>query len=177
MSKQLNLPDRAVKESKSILSCYDKLVKSDINDKCVDKVIAEKSISQSSKVISGLNYCRDEDKKLYVNGEISSTELYKRRRNAIVVDTMSLEERAKRLKDDSETHLTYSMITGMFKSETNSYLESLADYTNMVETVSDKRYTRDEALTDITIAFDKVITAISSLKEAIIKKSNTIMEE
>lgn len=177
VSKQLNLPDRAVKESKSILSCYDKLVKSDINDKCVDKVIAEKSISQSSKVISGLNYCRDEDKKLYVNGEISSTELYKRRRNAIVVDTMSLEERAKRLKDDSETHLTYSMITGMFKSETNSYLESLADYTNMVETVSDKRYTRDEALTDITIAFDKVITAISSLKEAIIKKSNTIMEE
>lgn len=177
VSKQLNLPDRAVKESKSILSCYDKLVKSDINDKCVDKVIAEKSISQSSKVISGLNYCRDEDKKLYVNGEISSTELYKRRRNAIVVDTMSLEERAKRLKDDSEPYLTYSMITGMFKSETNSYLESLADYTNMVETVSDKRYTRDEALTDITIAFDKVITAISSLKEAIIKKSNTIMEE
>ena len=90
---------------------------------------------------------------------------------------MSLEERAKRLKDDSETHLTYSMITGMSKSETNSYLESLADYTNMVETVSDKRYTRDEALTDITIAFDKVIMAISSLKEAIIKKSNTIMEE
>ena len=47
----------------------------------------------------------------------------------------------------------------------------------MVDDVSDKRYTRDEALTDITIAFDEVITAISSLKEAIIKKSNTIMEE
>ena len=173
----MNLSDRAVRESKSILSCYDKLIKSDINDRCVDKVIAEKSISQSSKVISGLNYCDDRDKKLYIRGEISSTELYNRRHNTTGFDTMSLEERAKRLKDDSESHLTYSMITGMFKSETNSYLESLADYTSMVDDVSDKRYTRDEALTDITIAFDEVITAISSLKEAIIKKSNTIMEE
>ena len=173
----MNLSDRAVRESKSILSCYDKLIKSDINDRCVDKVIAEKSISQSSKVISGLNYCDDRDKKLYIRGEISSTELYNRRHNTTGLDTMSLEERAKRLKDDSKTQLTYAMITGMFKSETNGYLESLADYTSMVDEVSDKRYTRDEALTDITIAFDEVITAISSLKEAIIKKSNTIMEE
>lgn len=173
----MNLPDRAVRESKSILSCYDKLIKSNINDRCVDKVIAEKSISQSSKVISGLNYCDDRDKKLYIRGEISSTELYNRRHNTTGLDTMSLEERAKRLKDDSETQLTYAMITGMFKSETNGYLESLTDYISMVDTVSDKRYTRDEALTDITIAFDEVITAISSLKEAIIKKSNTIMEE
>lgn len=125
-----------------------------------------------------MNYCKDEDKKLYVNGEISSTELYNRRRSVVItVDSSSLEERAKRLKDDSESQLTYAMITGMFKSETNGYLESLSDYVSMVDTVSDKRYTRDEALTDITITFEKVVTAITSLKEAIINKSNTIMEE
>lgn len=125
-----------------------------------------------------MNYCKDEDKELYVNGEISSTELYNRRRSVVItVDSSSLEERAKRLKDDSESQLTYAMITGMFKSETNGYLESLSDYVSMVDTVSDKRYTRDEALTDITITFEKVVIAITSLKEAIINKSNTIMEE
>lgn len=145
---------------------------------CVKKVIAERSISQASKVISGLNYCKDEDKELYVNGEISSTELYNRRRSVVItVDSSSLEERAKCIKNDSESQLTYAMITGMFKTETNGYLESLADYIGMVNTVSDKRYTRDEALTDITITFEKVVTAITSLKEAIINKSNTIMEE
>lgn len=174
----MNLPDRGVRESKSILSCYDKLIQSDINDKCVGKVIAEKSISQASKVISGLNYCKDEDKELYVNGKISSTELYNRRHNVVItIGSVSLEERAKRLKNDSESQTTYAMITGMFKAETNGYLESLADYANMVDDVSDKRYTRDEALTDIAIAFEKVVTAITSLKEAIINKSNTIMEE
>ena len=125
-----------------------------------------------------MNYCKDEDKELYVNGEISSTELYNRRRSVVItVDSSSLEERAKRLKDDSESQLTYAMITSMFKTETNGYLESLSDYVSMVDTVSDKRYTRDEALTDITITFEKVVIAITSLKEAIINKSNTIMEE
>lgn len=178
MSKFLNLPDRGIKDIKTILSCYDKLIKSDINEKCVDKVITEKSISQASKVISALNYCRDGDKELYVIGEISSSELYKRRNNFIVdSDKTSLEERARRMKDDSETDLTYSMITSMFKSETKGYLESLNDYISMVDTVTDKRYTRDEAILDIVIAFEKVTESISSLKEAIIKKSNTIMEE
>ena len=69
------------------------------------------------------------------------------------------------------------MITGMFKTATNGYLKSLADYIGMVDSVSDRRYTRDEALVDITIAFDKVVMAITSLKEAIINKSNTIIEE
>lgn len=125
-----------------------------------------------------MNYCKDEDKELYVNGEISSTELYNRRRSVVItIDSSSLEERAKRLKDDSESQLTYAMITSMFKTETNGYLESLSDYVSMVDTVSDKRYTRDEALTDITITFEKVVIAITSLKEAIINKSNTIMEE
>ena len=178
ISRFLLLPDRAVKDCKTILSCYDKLIKSDLNDKIVDKVISERSISQASKVISSLNYCNNEDKELYINGNISSSELYKRKHNVVVaIDSTSLEERAKRLKDDSETQLTYSMITGMFKSETNGYLESLSDYISMVDTVSDKRYTRDEALTDIIITFEKVVTAITSLKEAIINKSNTIMEE
>lgn len=172
------MPDRAVKDCKTILSCYDRLIKSDINDKIVDKVISERSISQASKVISGLNYYNNEDKELYINGNISSSELYKRRHSVVItIDSTSLEERAKRLKDDSESQLTYAMITGMFKSETNSYLESLSDYISMVDTVSDKRYTRDEALTDIIITFEKVVTAITSLKEAIINKSNTIMEE
>ena len=176
MSRILKLPDRAIKDCKTILSCYDRLIKSDINNECVDKVLAERSISQATKIISALNYCKDDDKIQYTKGMISSCELY-HRRGSIVVNPESLEERAKRLKDDSETQLTYAMITGMFKSETNGYLESLADYVGMVDTVSDKRYTRDEALSDITQAFDKVTKAITSLKEAIINKSNTIMEE
>lgn len=176
MSRILKLPDRAIKDCKTILSCYDRLIKSDINNECVDKVLAEKSISQATKIISALNYCKDDDKIQYINGRISSSELY-HRRGSIVLNPESLEQRAKRLKDDSEAQLTYAMITGMFKSETNGYLESLADYVSMVDTVSDKRYTRDEALSDITQAFDKVTKAITSLKEAIINKSNTIMEE
>ena len=172
------LPDRAVKDCKTILSCYDRLIKSDLNDKIVDKVISERSISQASKVISALNYIKNDDKQMYLNGDISSSELYKRRNSYVVsVDVNSLAERAKRLKDDSESQLTYSMITGMFKSETKGYLESLSDYISMVDTVSDKRYTRDEALTDIIITFEKIVAAITSLKEAIINKSNTIMEE
>ena len=115
---------------------------------------------------------------MYLNGDISSSELYKRRNSYVVsVDVNSLAERAKRLKDDSESQLTYSMITGMFKSETNGYLESLSDYISMVDAVTDKRYTRDEAINDIIITLEKVVTAITSLKEAIINKSNTIMEE
>ena len=115
---------------------------------------------------------------MYLDGHISSSELYKRRNSYVVsVDVNSLAERAKRLKDDSESQLTYSMITGMFKSETNGYLESLSDYISMVDAVTDKRYTRDEAINDIIIAFEKVTKAITSLREAIINKSNTIMEE
>lgn len=178
MSRLLLLPDRAIKDCKTIVSCYDRLVASEINRNCVNKVIAEKSIAQASKVISALNYCKDEDKQLYFNGDISSTELYKRRNATVVItDCTSLEERAKRLKDDTEVPLTFAMITSMFKSQTDNYLEALYDYTGMVETVMDKRYTRDEALNDITIAFDKVVTAITSFKEAIINKSDTIMEE
>lgn len=176
MSRILKLPNRAIKDCKTILSCYDRLIKSDINNECVNKVLAERSISQATKIISALNYCKDDDKIQYTKGIISSCELYHRRGNT-VLNPESLEERAKRLKDDSETQLTYSMITGMFKSETNSYLESVSDYIGMVDTITDKRYTRDEALSDITQAFDKVTKAITSLKEAIINKSNTIMEE
>lgn len=115
---------------------------------------------------------------MYFNGDISSTELYKRRNATIVAtDAISLEERAKRLKDDTEIQLTFAMITSMFKSQTDNYLEALEDYTGMIETVTDKRYTRDEALNDITIIFDEVVKAITSFKEAIINKSDTIMEE
>ena len=178
ISRFLLLPDRAVKDCKTILSCYDRLIKSDLNDKIVDKVISERSISLASKVISALNYIKNDDKQMYLNGDISSSELYKRRNSYVVsVDVNSLAERAKRLKDDSESQLTYAIITSMFKAETNNYLESLADYIGMVDTVTDKRYTRDEAINDIIIAFEKVTKAITSLREAIINKSNTIMEE
>ena len=178
VSRLLLLPDRAIKDCKTILFCCDRLINSEINCNCVNKVIAEKSIAQASKVISALNYCKDEDKQLYFNGDISSTELYKRRNATIVAtDAISLEERAKRLKDDTETQLTFAMITSMFKSQTDNYLEALEDYTGMVETVTDKRYTRDEALNDITIILNEVITSITSFKEAIINKSDTIMEE
>lgn len=178
MSRLLLLPDRAVKDCKTILSCCDRLISSEINCNCVNKVIAEKSIAQASKVISALNYCKDEDKQLYLNGDISSSELYKRRNATVVTtDAISLEERAKRLKDDTETQLTFAMITSMFQAQTHNYLEALNDYTGMVETVTDKRYTRDEALNDITVVFDEVVMTITSFKEAIINKSDTIMEE
>ena len=178
MSRLLLLPDRAVKDCKTILSCCDKLINSEINCSCVNKVIAEKSIAQASKVISALNYCKDEDKQLYLNGDISSSELYKRRNATVVTtDAISLEERAKRLKDDTETQLTFAMITSMFQAQTHNYLEALNDYTGMVENVTDKRYTRDEALNDITVVFDEVVMAITSFKESIINKSDTIMEE
>ena len=40
---------------------------------------------------------------MYLDGHISSSELYKRRNSYVVsVDVNSLAERAKRLKDDSE---------------------------------------------------------------------------
>ena len=64
------LPDRGISDSKTILSCYNKLIKSKVNDECVNKVIAEKSISQASKVISALNYCKDIDKQLIYEGDI-----------------------------------------------------------------------------------------------------------
>lgn len=178
VSRLLNLPDRGVKDSKTILSCYNKLVKSDINEKCVVKVITEKSISQAARIISALNYCDDNDKELYINGNISSSELYKRRNiDFVAINPESLEDRAKRLKDDSETQITYAMITGMFKGETCKYLDTLCAYINMIDDVSDKRYTRDEALAEINLAYEAVTKAITSFKEAIINKSNTIMEE
>ena len=115
---------------------------------------------------------------MYLDGHISSSELYKRRTSYVVsANETVINECVKRLKDDTEVQLNYAMITSMFKSETNNYLESLNDYIRMVDTVTDKRYTRDEAINDIIIAFEKVTKAITSLREAIINKSNTIMEE
>lgn len=86
-------------------------------------------------------------------------------------------DRAKRMKDDSEEQLTFAMIAGMFKSETNGYLESLDDYISMVDKVTDVKYTRDEALIEIISTFNKVVETITSLKEAIIDKSNIIMKD
>lgn len=115
---------------------------------------------------------------MYLDGDISSSELYKRRNSYVVsVNETAINECIKRLKDDTEVQLNYAMITSMFKSETDNYLESLNDYIRMVDTVTDKRYTRDEAINDIIIAFEKVTKSITSLREAIINKSNTIMEE
>ncbi len=180
VSKALGQPDRTAKNCKCVLSCYDKLIKSEINDKCVNKVLAENSTSQAVRVISALNYCGDEDKMLYLNDNITSTGLYKRKGNIVIVgnktaDTML--DRVKRLKDDSEEPLTFAMITGMFKSETNNYLEALSDYIEMVDKVSDKQYTKEEAIADITLTLSKVVDTVTSFKKAIINKSNVIMEE
>lgn len=177
MSKALGLPDRTAKDCKCVLSCYDKLIKGEINDKCVNKVLEENSTSQAVRVISALNYCSDEDKMLYLNDDITSTGLYKRKGNIVIVgnktaDTML--DRAKRMKDDSEEPLTFAMITSMFKSETKNYIESLEDYIGMVDRVSDKQYTKKEAITDITLTLNTVVNTITSLKEAIIEKSNII---
>ena len=177
VSKALGQPDRMAKNCKFLLSCYDKLIKNDINDKCVDKVLSENSASQATKVISALNYCCDDDKLLYINNEITSTGLYNRKGNIAIVgnktaDTML--DRAKRMKDDSEEPLTFAMISSMFKSETKNYIESLEDYIEMVDRVIDKQYTKNEAIADITLMLSTVVTTITSLKEAIIKKSNII---
>lgn len=179
VSRLLDLPNRAAKDCKTVLSCCDKLVKSDINDRCVEKVLAEKSVSQSARVISALNYCNDNDKLSYLNGEISSSALYSRKSNDVPITSQpsdTLVDRAKRMKDDSEEQLTFAMIAGMFRSETNGYLESLDDYISMVDKVTDVKYTRDEALIEIISTFNKVVETITSLKEAIIDKSNIIME-
>lgn len=117
---------------------------------------------------------------LYLNDNITSTGLYKRKGNIVIVgnktaDTML--DRVKRLKDDSEEPLTFAMITGMFKSETNNYLEALFDYIEMVDKVSDKQYTKEEAIADITLTLSKVVDTVTSFKKAIINKSNVIMEE
>ena len=177
MSKALGQPDRTAKNCKCVISCYDKLIKSDINDNCVNKVLAENSTSQAVRVISALNYCCDDDKLLYLNDNITSTGLYKCKGNIIIIgnktaDTML--DRANRMKDDSEESLTFTMITSMFKSETKNYIESLKDYIRMVDKVSDRQYTKNEAITDITLALGTVVDTITSLKEAIIKKSNII---
>lgn len=177
VSKALGQPDRTAKDCKCVLSCYDKLIKSEINDKCVNKVLSENSTSQATKVISALNYCSDEDKTLYLDNEISSTGLYKRKGNIIIVGTKATDtmlDRAKRMKDDSEEPLTFAMITSMFKSETKNYIESLEDYIGMVDRVSDRQYTKNEAVADITLTLDVVIDAITSFKEKIIEKSNII---
>lgn len=177
VSKALGLPDRTAKDCKCVLSCYDKLIKGEINDKCVNKVLEENSTSQAVRVISALNYCCDDDKLLYLNDNITSTGLYKRKGNIVIVgnktaDTML--DRAKRMKDDSEEPLTFAMIASMFKSETKNYLESLEDYIGMVDRVSDKQYTKKEAIADITLTLSTVVNTITSLKEAIIEKSNII---
>lgn len=180
VSKALGQPDRTAKNCKCVLSCYDKLIKSEINDRCVNKVLAENSTSQALRVISALNYCNDEDKMLYLNDNITSTGLYKRKGNIVIVGnkaTDTMLDRAKRMKDDSEEPLTFAMITSMFKTETNNYLESLNDYIGMVDRVPDSQYTKDEAIADITLTLIKVINAVTSFKEAIIDKSNIIMEE
>jgi hypothetical protein len=180
VSKALGQPDRTARDCKCVLSCYDKLIKSEINDKCVNKVLSENSTSQATKVISALNYCSDEDKTLYLDNEISSTGLYKRKGNVVIVGTKATDtmlDRAKRMKDDSEESLTFAMITSMFKSETKNYIESLKDYIEMVDRVSDKQYTKKEAIADITLTLSTVVNTITSLKEAIIEKSNIIMEE
>ncbi len=178
ISRNLNLPNRAVKDSKTILTCYDRLVKNDINKKCVDKVLAEKSISHATKVISSLNYCLDNDKLLYLDGKISASELHNRRKSNIVINgDQSLDKRAKRLKDDSDIPLTFAMIKGMFKNETYAYLESICTYTDMVEQVSDNKYDITETIKEIILARNAIDKAITSLKEAIINKSNITMEE
>lgn len=180
MSKALGQSDWTAKNCKTVLSCYDKLIINDVNEKCVNKLLVEKSVSQASKVMSALNYCSNDDKLLYLNNEITSTMLYKRKGNIVTNDNDSkntLLDRAKRMKDDSEEQLTFKMITSMFKSETNNYLESINDYINMIDKVLDKQYTKEEAIADIVIASNKVIEAITSFKEAIIDKSNVIMEE
>lgn len=77
-------------------------------------------------------------------------------------------DRAKRMKDDSEEPLTFVMITGMFKSETNNYLEALSDYIEMVDKVPDNETGNYMLLNQLTVTEGNIYRKIMSLKEAVI---------
>lgn len=77
-------------------------------------------------------------------------------------------ERVKKLKDDSEEPLTFAMITGMFKSETNNYLEALSDYIEMVDKVPDNEIGNYMLLNQLTVTEGNIYRKIMSLKEAVI---------
>lgn len=63
------------------------------------------------------------------NNQIDKTDVEEKR--------PSLKEAAKRLKDDSETPLTFPIISGILNSETNNYLESVRSYIDDVEKIDD----------------------------------------
>lgn len=133
---------------------------------------SEFSAEQISEVCSILNKTQDRLNqfglaitKQSING---NNEKEKRNKIKYEIKESSLEERAKRLKDDSETQLTYSMITSMLKSETNGYLESLADYVNMADTVSDKETGADELIVQLNYIKYIISQKISSIQKTIV---------
>ena len=77
-------------------------------------------------------------------------------------------DRAKKLKDDSEEPLSFAMIAGMFKSQTNNYLEALSDYIEMVDKVPDNETGNYMLLNQLTVTEGNICRKIMSLKEAAI---------
>lgn len=86
----------------------------------------------------------------------------------------SLEERAKRLKDDSESHLTYSMITGMFESETNNYLDSLDSYIEMTNDVKEDNSDIDALIAQLATVQYSISQKIINLRKIITENMEVI---
>lgn len=116
---------------------------------------AEERINQLGLSIVTQSINRNDDKRDIVNNKTPKS---------------PLQERAKRLKDDSESQLTYAMITGMFKSETRNYLESLTDYIGMMNTISDTETGADELINQLNFIKYSITQKISFAQKIIIGK-------
>ncbi len=125
-----------------------------------------------SKIVSSLDYITLRDKHLYLENKLSAIQLYERRKTyPVVCANQTLEERANRLKDDSEVPLTVDMIMGTFQGATNNYLESVLMYIDMVGQVKEKTCDSGDLIPQIVTAMEMVNRAITSFEEAIINNS------
>lgn len=167
---------RAVKDIRTIVSAYDKLAVTDENIQCVNKVLAENSVSQACKIVCSLNYISQKDKRLYLENKIAASRMYEcRKSNAVSCEELTseqmLEKRAKQLKDDTEIPLTVEMVAGMFDSATCNYLDTVLTYVDMARQIKDKSYSCSEAINKVIIGADMVNKAITSLKEVLINNN------
>lgn len=86
----------------------------------------------------------------------------------------SLKEIAKRLKDDSETPLTFSILLGMLNNETKNYLESIRSYIDDVEKIDDMETGFCELIYQLTYAECIISQQIYSLRQAVYNKAGYI---
>lgn len=142
------------------------------DNQCIDKVFAENSISMVSKIVASLDCISLNDKRLYLENKIPVSQLYEKRKTyPVVCANQTLEERAKRLKDDSEVPLTLNMVMELFQGATNNYLDSVLMYMDMVDQVKEKTCNSGNLIPQIITAMEMVNKAITSFKEVVINNS------